>query len=446
MKGLIRKSESGQAVVLLVFAMIALLGFAALAVDGSMLYSDRRFAQSGADASSLAGGAQAALAMDNAGIAWWNWPATCTGDPGITTIPTALNSTAEAAKTAAVFRANSNSFAIDDIQNVDGYNDVVVYCGSVPIGSRIDKFMDIRTRITMNTETAFVHVVYSGISEQRVEAVTRVRPRQPFAYGYAIVALNPDGCSGINTGAGFTGNSEVNVHKGGVFSNGCMRANNNADVNVYGAGIGYRYLKGDLDSFNFYEEDGVTGSATQISDADRIPSDAYVLDPPPNCNAARYQGSWPPTGMQSGNIVNLLPGLYCISGGIKLTSKDGVYGNGVTIYLTSGDFDMHAKAEANISAPDPTDGNPPVYGALEGLLIYAPNTGNVTINGNSNSYYQGLILAPQAWIKMNGGSNVDAFRTQIVGWDVQVAGGNGSNVWYDAEKMASYPGYIDLWR
>ncbi len=49
---------------LLVLAMVALLGFTALAVDGSMVYSDRRFAQSGSDASSLAGGAEAADVID----------------------------------------------------------------------------------------------------------------------------------------------------------------------------------------------------------------------------------------------------------------------------------------------------------------------------------------------------------------------------------------------
>ena len=37
-------SERGQAIVLIVLAMIVLLGFTALAVDGSLVYSDRRWA------------------------------------------------------------------------------------------------------------------------------------------------------------------------------------------------------------------------------------------------------------------------------------------------------------------------------------------------------------------------------------------------------------------
>src|SRR5665648_110652 len=45
--------ESGQIVVLLAVSLLALLVVAALAVDGGMLYSERRFAQNAADSSSL---------------------------------------------------------------------------------------------------------------------------------------------------------------------------------------------------------------------------------------------------------------------------------------------------------------------------------------------------------------------------------------------------------
>jgi uncharacterized membrane protein len=58
-------SESGQVLVLLVLGVVVLFGFAALAVDGGMVYSDRRHAQMGSDASSLAGGGAAALYMEN---------------------------------------------------------------------------------------------------------------------------------------------------------------------------------------------------------------------------------------------------------------------------------------------------------------------------------------------------------------------------------------------
>ena len=51
----IRTSERGQILVLLVLAMIGMLGLTALAVDGGMVYADRRYMQSAADAATLAG-------------------------------------------------------------------------------------------------------------------------------------------------------------------------------------------------------------------------------------------------------------------------------------------------------------------------------------------------------------------------------------------------------
>ena len=43
------KSENGQAIILIIIGIVALLGFAALAIDGGMVYADRRNAQNGAD-------------------------------------------------------------------------------------------------------------------------------------------------------------------------------------------------------------------------------------------------------------------------------------------------------------------------------------------------------------------------------------------------------------
>ncbi len=61
----IKKSERGQILIVLTLALVALLGFTALAVDGGMVYSDRRYAQSAADASALAGAGAAAQTMEN---------------------------------------------------------------------------------------------------------------------------------------------------------------------------------------------------------------------------------------------------------------------------------------------------------------------------------------------------------------------------------------------
>ncbi len=50
-----RSTQSGQAIVLMALAMVALLAFTALAIDGGRFYAQRRAAQNAADMSSLAG-------------------------------------------------------------------------------------------------------------------------------------------------------------------------------------------------------------------------------------------------------------------------------------------------------------------------------------------------------------------------------------------------------
>jgi uncharacterized membrane protein len=50
----VKSTEKGQALVLIVLAIVGLLGFAALALDGGMLLSERRRAQNAADAGVLA--------------------------------------------------------------------------------------------------------------------------------------------------------------------------------------------------------------------------------------------------------------------------------------------------------------------------------------------------------------------------------------------------------
>ena len=65
MKKQTQLKEHGQALVVIAIAAVALFGFAALAIDGSMVFSDRRHAQNAADTAAL----DAALAKTRGG-AW----------------------------------------------------------------------------------------------------------------------------------------------------------------------------------------------------------------------------------------------------------------------------------------------------------------------------------------------------------------------------------------
>ncbi len=220
-----QSSEQGQVLVLVVLGFVVLLGFVALAIDGSMVYSDRRFAQNASDASSLAGGGAAALSMENDYVDYTNF--SCSSSDVVA---------AQAdAKTASISRAGSNDFTIDT--NISDKHGVTTSCGQVDNGSWVDKFIDINTWITSDTRTTFAHFIYSGPLRNTVDSVVRVRPRTSLAFGYAVAALREDCPNSSTGGVHFDGTSDLIVSGGGVFSNACMVAGGSVDVSVTGGDI-----------------------------------------------------------------------------------------------------------------------------------------------------------------------------------------------------------------
>jgi hypothetical protein len=424
-----KSTERGQVLVLVVLAFVALLGFTAIAVDGSMVYSDRRFAQNGADAASLAGGTAAALYLDNHGVTWDNW--NCSSG----SIAAKIASAAATARSTAISRANDNGFVID--QDISDKHGVVTQCGVDNSGTWPDKYMDIRVLITHDTNTAFAHFVYGGILRNSVEAVTRIRPRSPLAYGFAIVALNEAQCSGQSNGAGFHGTNFVKVHGGGIWSNGCLRGDGDADVYVYDAGIFYQY-KRSTDNFNEFRNQTPQAHNTPL------PQSSYEIDPP-DCSAA---GAHNMTANQFENDATdasgLAPGLYCVTGDIKFNAGDIVKGTGVTIVIQNGSMTMNGGATIKLYAPTGSGVEP----AVAGLLFYAPpsNHNTIQLNGNSDSRFTGTVLATGANINMTGTENNESYKTQIIGYNVEVGGTADTDVTYDSSLLASRPSALDLYR
>jgi len=213
--------------VLFVIGIVVLLGFAALAVDGGMVYSDRRHAQNASDAASLAGGGVIALSLENSHVTYGSWNCSSSG----------IQAAIAAGEAAAQSRAQDNSYTLD--LDVGDQHGVEADCGTEDSGSHIAKYIAVSTEIPRTTETAFAHLIYPGELRNQVEAVTRVHPRAALALGYAVVALNPIlDCNGNQNGVLFSGNNEVIVTGGGIFSNGCLSGNGSSlEVSVYGGSI-----------------------------------------------------------------------------------------------------------------------------------------------------------------------------------------------------------------
>jgi len=408
-----RYHENGQAIVLLAFAFIGLIGFAALAIDGGMVYSDRRHAQNAADAASLAGGGSAALVMENDHIFYSNF--NCNN----MTAPT------NAAITAAENLALTNEYSGSDVS-------VNVTCEDSGTGIHPDKYLDVTTTISKTTQTSLIHFVYDGDVDQVVEAVTRVRPRQPLVFGNAIVALNDAACSGQQNGQGFHGDSGVEVIGGGIFSNGCLRGDGGVNVDVTDGGINYFDTTGiDPNDFNPLPT-MLTG------DENRIPPNAYTVTPPDcsHSDAHNVTGS----SMEGSTLA---PGLYCVSGNIRVNNNnDSFSGVDVTIYMIDGAFIVNGGVVDISAPPQLPDPSPAVPGML---LMFAPgNNSDILLNGNGGSQFTGTILAPESDIDMLGNGDSDAYKCQVIGYNVEVGGTADTYVQYDDASQFSKPTWLDL--
>ena len=406
-------SKGGQAIILLTFGIIAMMGFVALAIDGGMVYSDRRMCQSVSDSAAMAGGGFAALSLENYHIGYSNF------DCSSSDITTIRNNSVIIATN----RATSN-----DLEE----SNIIVTTICEDNGSGADpKYIDVTVEVQKEVQTSLVHLVYDGPVANSTQATVRVRPRSPMALGNAIVALNPSDCKGANTGATFQGTSDTYVFGGGIWTNGCLRGRGNADVLVEQGGIGY------------VGEKDFSGAKLNITPESQkypsiIPAEAYYI-PPPDC------GHGSAHNISAKDLPSdLSPGLWCISGDVKINAHDLLTGNGVTLYLLNGSLHINGGATVQLTAPGQ---NPDPAPAIPGVLIMmAPgNSEKVTVNGNSESHFMGTILAVESDIEFTGTGETDTYYTQIIGYNIQLGGTGDLIVTYFDNIEFSTPATIDMY-
>jgi len=423
-----KNSEKGQAIVYLAIGLVVFLGFVALAIDGGMALADRRHSQNGADSASLAGGAAAAVKLEQFGVNYDNWNCN-TGSP----VEKAKNWAEKIARD----RATANNFSI--VIDATDHNDVNAECGSTTYyaddGSIwfVDKYIDVTVEISATTPSNFLQLVFPTALHNEVDAVTRVHPPQSIGFGYAIVALHPGFCTGNDSGGVIIGGSgTTTINGGGIFSNGCIINEGGPTLKIENGGVfGNRLDKN-------YPNDWIP----QPAEVDfQFPTSNYDIDPP-NCSdpAAHVEDSLPlyPETME--------PGLWCITNpkGIKINAGDRVDGDGVTIYVTSNNNNtaifINGQAELHLSAPDPKSDSFP---AIPGVLFYVDTTIPVTLDGTSGTNFDGMIFAPRSLITLNGNSK-NNYNGQVIGWDVKLTGNVTMNVNFNSDTALTNPTSIEL--
>lgn len=459
-----KQQEKGQVIVIIAIAIVILLGFAGLAIDAGMVYSDRRFAQNAADASALAGASVAALTFENQHIYLANWD--CNTSNMLSTLQDAVQ--------AAISRAADNTFVIDT--DLSDWNGVNVLCSNG--SSAEEKYADITVRITTITPTSFVGLIFPDDLVSEVEAVARVEPRQPALAGFAIASMwncSDDGDENLAVSGG--GNSGgVESFNGGMFINSTENPNGGCcgiDPPTSSGAIGIRaepgYQISSVGSCNYSGESNLSPSpiTTGYNGGHQL-SDPLAGLPMPSCTGNADTNGITVDGenydMGPGNISGtavsrggtLAPGIYCITGDVALSGSKILEAYDVVLYFINGGMRFTGNSGMTLVAPSkgtcsPTDSRatPACTDDYENIAIIANrnNTNTFEVRGNGGDAIVGMIYALNATVQARGGGSTPG-ETEVFGQIIasKIYGdGNGSfRVTYQESRTYEKPTTIDL--
>ncbi|NMC86087.1 MAG: hypothetical protein GYA58_12450 [Anaerolineaceae bacterium] len=485
----LKKTEKGQILYIIAIALVALMAFTGLAVDGSTVYRARRTDQSAADAAALAGAGAAA-----------NYLKTYPGFTCGSTIDAQGQSLARArAVTAAAVFKTSNGDPVTLVNgDLSSGNGVVTSCATNANGAA---YITIQVKVSSAVNTYFFKVVSRTPIQTNVAATTKVTSSTlgSILNGTGMISLSSSGC-----GMDIT-STPVKITGGGIFdnsdlcSNWAPNVNTTACIGVAGS-VGSNYTNGSQTitgpGFCNPQVAQITSSAVQTMFS-AIPGAPST----PSCSTYK-QWTWSqilaggagvycfPTNkslnlsyQDAGNGANVTQtingtvtlvfsgsGSFTINGGTYLTLNFG----GLEIFIQNGSFDAGGTYFAvpntfrlymigtNKNSTVTFDGGStdvfgdaffymgngdfylpgsinfqataPQYGPYKGILVYQPitNTQTMEIHGGSNFNSVGSILAPGATIQLNGSTNTAVLNSQLVGNKITVAGGSTINIHYDS--------------
>ncbi len=448
-----KSQEKGQALIIIALAAVGLFAFAALAIDGSRIFSDRRNAQNAADTAVLA----AALAK----VRGQDYSA------------------------AAIARAASNGYANDADSSVEVHlcSETGITCQGLPAGADPSEY--IQVRIVSTIPTTFARVIGRETVTSAVEAIAHVSGSSSTAAAVspAVVGLRQTNCA-ICSG----GNVFLDVNGSGVFSNSTSSANpcsmDFVGTGTYDSEGGFTMATGGTMCTNPV----VTTITGSVQSGAQVPYPPNIDIPAPSFTCSGT-GSVTGTTVNPGNFASRLtinltgtytftPGNYCFSDGVDIAGTVNVIANDVNIRIDGGEFrtngnsgltcsnllvygaggtGIHLNGNGNNTCTGVTfymqsgdvtwNGNSaqtlqaPTSGTYKGLLIYLPfsNGSQLKINGNSGNQLTGSIIAPGSEIILSGNSGSSGYNTQIIGSYITLQGNSNTVINYDPNAQYGLP-------
>lgn len=417
------QNERGQILIIITVALIGLLGMTSLAIDGGMIYSDRRQAQNAADAAALAG----ALKKSNGG-----------------TDAAAIQAARE------VIIANHYDPAQVNVQ-VSNSSDL------------FGTYHQVRADLEVYTQTSLMHLFGRPLVTNEVMAIAKTRAAGPAMPGMAIIAMGDCTAAGgprnlVSIDGG--GNSgEVLTYRGGIFLNSPDPSGNPCAIDPPSS-AGSQGVK---------VHDGHTissvGQHTYAGEAKVIPSPINVNvnsgvrigDPlegleEPRCtaNGSRSGNVFSPgrfggAGQPSLGSGTLNPGIYCITGDLDLSGQQSITGTGVVLYFINGGSRFTGQAVLNISAPNAsnclgTAGDPTASCTYQGIALFMArgNRSTFDVRGNGDHKIIGTVYALNGDVKARGGGRTPdewMVNGQVIARSVAGDGNGSFTVTYNADNV-----------
>jgi hypothetical protein len=410
-----KKGERGQAIILIVFSIIGLIGMTALAIDGGNALVDRRKTETAASAAALTG----ALTRINGG----DW------------------------RSAALATAKANGY------NNDGISSIIEMNTPPLSGPYKGNSEYIEVIITSYLNTYFGPVIGVPRITNVARAVTRTKPSEYGSMfdGYALVSLAPHSDCEEEKKKSFWIHSEATIMLtgGGIFVNsdntecafmqfgsGSVRIQDTNPITVVG---GADIQKPKLITPYPIQTGAVPLSyppaieMPKVGCGSKIATVNEVTDPITNeltAGTSMTAGAWYSSGDETfppEGVTHLEGGTYCIRGDVVIGGGTELVGKGVLLIIEDGEFIVSGNAQVSLTAP--------LQGKTKGLLVYMPmeNQKRIILNGNADSRFRGTIFAPAGDIQINGMDSRYGFHSQIIGKYIEVDGQDKIVIHYNDE-------------
>jgi hypothetical protein len=399
-----RKSQAGQALIIMALALPMIFGMAGLAVDVGYLLVMQRLAQSAADSGAVAG----AMALNYGNVT-------------------------QGAQAATALAGFSN-----------GAGGVAINVNNPPLnGPHAANAQYVEVIVTQNNPTFLLKMI--GIRSTNVAARAVAYLGTGTAPG-CLYLLSPSG-----TGINITGSGTISA------ANGCgitVDSNSSSAINLTGSG------SITASSIGIVGGDSITGSASitpnpatgivPVNDplAYLTPpavgtcanaalnitgSGTSTVTPGTNCYNVSVTGSntvtfnpgeYSAISITGSATVTFTPGVYVIAkGGLSLTGSGSVTGSGVTFYLGPNAGSLTSTGSSNFNLVAPTSGT------YQGILFYQDkgDTSNASFTGSTTDVFQGTLYFPTAGIQWTGSGNAAAY-TIIVAQSLTLTGSTTLNL------------------